>query len=549
MRNIAETNGVFVKAYAGTTGVLLAMDIDPTKRDGLLGFAIQRYNAFNDSTGWLMGALHFPRAPHTPGWLVPSNVAPIQKFRWSDYRVYPDSEYRYTVHPVYPPWDNPRLERGPEVVVKTASLNDGKHRIIFNRAAAASQAFAHRFEDYIKELNAALKAQQPAPPLPPKALTWLSRGLLEQILAFIQRAKGASWALDIAIYEYELPAIVQAVQDAHNRQVRVRVIYHGKPGDEQTRINCANLVGLPEELKRERITSKIFHHKFIVLSRLVQGEYQPQAVLCGSTNFTENGVYRQGNVVHILESPEISRQYQDLFEVIFNGGSVTDTRKFINQNNPVDLGNALFAGFSPRSNGNDLNALINLVDHANRDVLFCTAFNLYDGLEQSLLGAPNDSILRYGLQNTRSRITGIHADRTASFSATALYSRGLEGWIKESTYGQRGNILIHTKMIIVDFTSDQPVVISGSHNFSKSASSGNDENFLAIRSDTEVADMYGCELLRFYDHYRFRFHLAERLRKGVTQVPLTLTEDQSWTKRYFEDDPLKILDRLRFAGR
>ncbi|MCC6148174.1 MAG: phospholipase [Anaerolineaceae bacterium] len=548
MRVTAYKNGIFAKAYAGTTGVLLAMDIDPAKRDGLLGFAIERYNAFNNSTGWLLGALNFPHASHTPGNLVSTNIAPIQKFRWSDYRVYPNSEYRYTIHPVYPPWGTPLLEPGPEIAVKTASLDDGEHRVIFNRAAAASQAFSHRFEDYIKQLNTALKAKQPVPPLPSKALAWLSRGLIEQILGFINRAKGTGWALDIAIYEYELPKIIHAVQEAHNRQVQVRVIYHGKSGDEQTLINRTNLAGLPENSKRERKTSSIFHDKFIVLSRIEKGEYQPQAVLCGSTNFTENGIYRQGNVVHIVENPEVSKQYLNLFENIFNGSTVGETRKYINRNNPFDTESDFFAGFSPRSSGHDLNGFVSLVDSAQCDVLFCTAFNLYDDLEESLLGKPQDNILRYGLQNTRSRITGIHADRTASFSATALYSRGLEGWIKESTYGQRGNILIHTKLIIVDLTSDHPTVISGSHNLSKSASNGNDENYLIIRNNTQVADIYGCELMRFYDHYRFRFHLAERIKKGTAQVPLTLSEDNSWTDRYFETDPLKILDRTRFAA-
>lgn len=35
-------NGVVAKGYAGTTGVLLAMDIDPHARKALLGFAIER---------------------------------------------------------------------------------------------------------------------------------------------------------------------------------------------------------------------------------------------------------------------------------------------------------------------------------------------------------------------------------------------------------------------------------------------------------------------------------------------------------------------------
>lgn len=39
--------------------------------------------------------------------------------------------------------------------------------------------------------------------------------------------------------------------------------------------------------------------------------------------------------------------------------------------------------------------------------------------------------------------------------ATAMLGNGLEGFLKESTKGQRGNILIHTKLIFVDFTSGE----------------------------------------------------------------------------------------------
>jgi phosphatidylserine/phosphatidylglycerophosphate/cardiolipin synthase-like enzyme len=160
------------------------------------------------------------------------------------------------------------------------------------------------------------------------------------------------------------------------------------------------------------------------------------------------------------------------------------------------------------------------------------------------LGEPHDPLLRLGLQNTRSKITGFHRDRSADFVATAMLSKGLEGYLKESTKGQRGNILIHTKLIIVDFTSDEPTVISGSHNFSKSASEGNDENFLILHGARDVADCYGCELMRLYDHYRFR-HYAKQ---GTRQRSATLTEDDSWTDKYFERGSLEESDRLRFAG-
>lgn len=67
-------------------------------------------------------------------------------------------------------------------------------------------------------------------------------------------------------------------------------------------------------------------------------------------------------------------------------------------------------------------------------------------------------------------MTGYHKDRTAQFVATAFLGEGLEGWLREGTAGQKGNILIHTKLVVLDFTSEHPVVISGSHNLSTAAS-------------------------------------------------------------------------------
>lgn len=550
MRATADENDVRIKAYAGSTGVLLALNVASNKRDGLLGFAIRRIAHATNDKSWLTGSLHFAGFHHNPSYPINSNVAPIQKFRWSDYRIYPDQEYSYEVHPVYGQPGQLVLEDGPTVTVKTASLESGEQRVLFNRAAAASQAFSRKFGYYEAQLKAAQRARQPVPPMPPAALEWLSRGVLEQILGFIARAQDATWGLDIAIYEYELPAIVQAVEAAHARGAKVRVVYHGKKNDEQAVINRNNLAGLPTEIQHGRLTSKLCHHKYMVLSRIVNGQYQPQMVLCGSTNFTENGVYRQANLVHVLEMPDIAAQYLGLFEVLFNGADTRATRRYINQHNPFDAQSPLFASFSPRSGLTDLSAVVTAVQNARRDVLFCTVFKLYEPLLEALYGAPNDGVLRYGLQNTRSRITGVHTDRTASFSAAAYLTTGLEGFLRETTAGQRGNILVHTKVVIIDFTSDHPTVISGSHNLSEPASSGNDENMLVLRGNTDVADIFGCELMRLYEHYRFRFNLAESRRSGgaAGNKPLVLDSTSAWTDRYYGGDLLKTLDRVRFAG-
>jgi len=548
VRQTASANGISVKAYAGTSGVLLAMNITAERRAGLLGFALKRVDGRNGKREWLLGALPFPHMTVAPGTPLRTNIAPIQKFRWSDYRVYPGTSYEYEVYPVYGTAERPELGDKVAIAIQTAATTNTEHSILFNRAAAASQAFSRKFPGVEAALAAARKAKQPPPPLPPEVLDWLSRGVLEQITGLLSQATDPTWALDIAIYEYELEAIAQAVLAAHSRGVNLRIVYHAKPNDPQTAENEHHLADLPAAVKRARLTSAICHHKFIVLSRLEQGQRVPQAVLCGSANFTHNGVYRQANVVHVINRSDVAQDYLNLFEGLFRGDAPTATRQYVNQVNPLPPTQPLFAGFSPRSKYIDLNTFITLVNTAQRDLLFCTTFNIYDDLETAFLGAPHDPILRYGLQNTRSTITGVHADRTADFTATAMLSDGLEGFLKESTKGQKGNILIHTKLIVVDFTSDAPIVISGSHNFSGNASRNNDENFLIIQANTDVADCYGCELMRLYDHYRFRYKVKDAIAQGeVVQAP-RLKPNDSWTDEYFSPGTLKLADRLRFSG-
>ena len=550
MRAASKDNGVTLRAYGGTTGVLLGFDIDEAKREGLLGFAIERTGG-NRPHRWLEGLLNFPGFEHNPGDPVASNVGPIQKFRWSDYAVWPGTEYAYTVHPVYGQPGMPKIEAGAKVRVRTSATDTGDHRVIFNRAAAASQAFSRDFPELAAKMTAAKGAAKADISLPADAAAWLSRGALEQILGFINRALDPSWALDVAIYEYELKAIRDALDAARKRGVNVRIVYHAKPHDEQTTINEANLARWPGAIKRARITQNICHDKFIVLSRMVDEDRAPQSVLCGSTNFTENGVYRQANVVHVAELADVAARYLQLFGVLFAGTSQTDTRKWIDANDPLSSDAPLQVGFSPRSGEADLGLFVDEINRAHDDVLFCTAFDLKDEILDALLGEDHDDVLRLGVQNSRSRITGFHRDGTADFEAAAFLNEGLEGFLKESTAGQRGNILIHTKLIVLNFTTDTPKVISGSHNFSHNASFGNDENYLIIRGNRHLADCYGVELMRIYDHYRFRWrakHSADSEDDPCPRPQGTLCPDDRWLAPYFKEGSLEAVDRRRFAG-
>ncbi|WLG88277.1 phospholipase D-like domain-containing protein [Pseudomonas cucumis] len=535
-----------VKAYAGTNGVLLAIDLAEPRRKGLLGFAIEKQQG---SKPWLFlfNSLTFPGKAHTfPQFrATPSDTAPLQKFRWADYAVNPGVTIHYRVHLAYGTADAPQLGEFLEVTLTTDNGLPAGQNVLFNRAVAASQAFQRKFADLDALLSANKKLPIEAWPDAPRQ--WLENGLLARLLGFIERAEDGQWALDIAIYEYQLKVIVDAVNAAFERGVKVRVLYHAQPDEDTTALNEASLEKIPAANKRGRVTHNIFHNKFMVLSRLdAAGQHQPEAVLCGSTNFTANGVYRQANVVHVLDDARIGASYLQTFEQVWaTPADVGATREWLTENNPMEPDQALFAGFSPRSGQGDLREFVEIISAAKKDLLFVTAFALPDEVLNALLGQPHDDILRYGLQNTASRITGFHADRTAQFAATALLNTGLEGWLKENMKGQKGNLLVHTKAIVVDFTTDTPTIISGSHNLSAAASNGNDENYLIIRGDTDLADRYGLELLRFYEHYRFRYFAKKLALKQVRP----LAPDDSWTDDYYLPGDLRMLSRLRFAGR
>jgi phosphatidylserine/phosphatidylglycerophosphate/cardiolipin synthase-like enzyme len=268
-------------------------------------------------------------------------------------------------------------------------------------------------------------------------------------------------------------------------------------------------------------------------------------------------VYHQGNVAHIVRDPAVAKQYLQQFQrMVDTAQEASQTKKLITVENPIDLTRSPFAGFSPRSDKTDLTTFTDLVLAAKRDVLFVTAFKQIDpDLLNAVAGKPHDPILRIGLQNAATTITGFHKDRSARFVTPAMLNTGLDGWLKENKEkGHDGNIFIHAKIIVVDFTSDNPIIVSGSHNFTNPASAKNDENYLIVhcqsKPDLNVADAYGIEVMRLYDHYRFRWqtqHATGTKAKKAMKDPPMLTVDASWTDRYYGKDAMATSDRKRFC--
>ena len=208
MRKRRTSGGVTLNAIAGTHVVTLGLDLSEARRAGCLGFAIRREDHTEGERVWLRGLKTFQATDPElgPGQSVSTRFHPVQAFQWADYTAKP--EHDYTLRGA-PGQRHARarsvLEDGVSVRVRTESELGATHSIFFNRGALASQEYARRFMNFAPD-------QLTDPRERAAAYKWLSRGLLEALLAFIARATGPEFALRGAIYEFRRAEVLQALQ-------------------------------------------------------------------------------------------------------------------------------------------------------------------------------------------------------------------------------------------------------------------------------------------------------------------------------------------------
>jgi phosphatidylserine/phosphatidylglycerophosphate/cardiolipin synthase-like enzyme len=97
--------------------------------------------------------------------------------------------------------------------------------------------------------------------------------------------------------------------------------------------------------------------------------------------------------------------------------------------------------------------------------------------------------------------------------------------------------------------SDDPLICTGSANFSENSLTSNDENMVLIRGATRLADIYMTEFDRLFRHFYFRDianEVAMKRKKGAKPEKVFLSEDDRWTESYFRRDGFKSRRREMF---
>jgi PLD-like domain len=560
MRKRASSGGLSVHAVAGSHVVILGLNITESLREGLRGFAVKRTDHVEQETYWMRGTKVFASVePHpAPGEQFSSLRHPYQTFQWSDYSAKPGYRYTYMVVALYGPPDALEQRVSVKVTVTTEPIEGATHVINFNRGSVATQEYARRFQN--RKPSVVGQA----------AYDWLSRGLVESLTDFIARATGPEFAIKGAFYEFQWPTVLDALHEAKSaRHVDVDVVFDDidKGSGPHKRNEAAIKSAKLKTATTPRKNGTLMHNKFLVL--LKDGE--PQSVLFGSTNLTENGLFGHANCTHIAEDKDIARKYLDFHEKLtsdpdthagseYKTWTIDETpapaTKFFHNMAPV---------FSPRANVDALDWYGELAGSA-KDALFMTfAFGMNETF-RNVYGR-NDSVLRYGLMEKEwngakkeKQIAAIRALQRRQNVVIAIGNgisvTGLDQWLKEldrisSAVHVRW---VHLKFMLVDPLSNRPIVVTGSANFSKASTDTNDENMLVIKNNKRVADIYLGEYMRLYSHYAFREAVAIFLAKNPGAKPEdmhqgSLIEDGDWTKPYFDPDDrsARRARRLYFA--
>jgi len=561
MRKRVTNAGVTINAVAGCHVVMLGLDVAPAQLPGFLGFAIRRHDPVEGETFWMKGTKTFQTVEPFPtaGEQFSSRHHPFQTFQWADYSAKPDRDYTYDVVAMYGAPGALVQGGAASVTVHTEPVSGVDHTVLFNRGSVATQEYARRFQNQWPSVAG------------PGAYQWLSRGLLEGVIAFIERATGAGWGLKGCFYEFQWPAVLLALKAAKARGVSVKVVYDDIEGDtgpwekNEAAITAAQI----KTITRPRERGTLMHNKFLVLTH----NGAAVALLFGSTNMTENGIFGHANLVHIVDDPPVAAAYLTYFNKLHTDPDpdpdVSTYKTWTIQKTPAPTPVAsgeMKPVFSPRSNINALQWYADLAGAAQRGLFMTFAFGMNERFRN--VYGKNDAILRMGLmekewngKNKEAQIAAIRALQARSNVVIAIGNRipltGFDQWL-----GELDRVVanvhvhwIHTKFMLVDPLSDDPIVVTGSANFSDASTRSNDENMLVIRGSTRVADIYLGEFIRLHSHYAFRQAVGIFLKKHPDLTPddfarRFLDETDAWTADYFTpgDPNARCVRRVYFAG-
>ncbi|PPZ91316.1 hypothetical protein C3729_07730 [Cloacibacterium normanense] len=293
--------------------------------------------------------------------------------------------------------------------------------------------------------------------------------------------------LDIAIYNSYSPdsstGIAGAINNAYARGVKVRVIYDGSTSSVMIPLLNPAIPRLPSPTTSDY---GIMHNKFVIFDADSSDPNTPW-VWTGSTNWT--AVQIDGpdkNNAIAIQDQALAQAYKTEFEEMWGSNTLTPNTTiskfgpYKTDNTPHNFvigGKVVNAYFSP-SDGVTAK-IINVINSANTDIEIADMLITRDDIRDALINKYNTGL---------STINAVFDSQNPTGNDFAALQSAI-GTTKVVKYSGSG--ILHHKFMLVDNynAGSDPQVLTGSHNWSTSAETRNDENTLIIH-DKIVTDQY-----------------------------------------------------------
>ena len=328
----------------------------------------------------------------------------------------------------------------------------------------------------------------------------------DTIKAYIDRT---SSTLDIAIYSFGSPGgnlIAQAINDAYARGVQVRLISDGSNTN-----NALQLLNPAIPVVQSPITPPfyygIMHNKFLIMDANHTNPLKP-VVLSGSTNWTIGQLEDDRNNLVFIQDKSLAKVYTMEFEEMWGGSGPQPNAALAkfgpdkSDNTPHILnvgGKMVESYFSPSDNVNA--QIIRTIQSSDHNLAFATLVLTRTDLAYAI----EDRALNYGVG-----VSGIMNDSSGgSGTAFQIIQSAIGTNMLLFDFANNSGIM-HHKYALVDHTylNSDPVVLTGSHNWSSAATQRNDENTLIIH-DHNIVNQYFQEFLHMYNGNGGSLNVAE----------------------------------------
>ena len=308
-----------------------------------------------------------------------------------------------------------------------------------------------------------------------------STHISDTVVAYINRAK---YTIDVAMYNFLYSAsfadIAGAINNALSRGVQLRWIYDGSSSNTGlTHLNAA----IPTIASPTTASYGIMHNKVMIIDAY-SSDPNDAVIYTGSMNWTSQQFNTDYNNVVFIQDSAMARAYTAEFNMMW--GSTGAAPNAANEKfgpDKTDLGRHNFTVdghqvelyFSPSDNTNT--HIINAINTANTDLYFAMYTFTYNADATAIMNRKNAGVY----------VAGIDDAFSDSYTPYNTFTAGLGS----NFISYHGTGLYHNKYMIVDPSNkcSDPLVETGSHNWSSSANTQNDENAVIIHSDT-VANLY-----------------------------------------------------------